>query len=87
MPLFGRCKVCASKDAHLADLQAQIQDLRRFAIPKNNPHSIPLIQMEADAVLSGQDRVINLPAEEPVQGDRENDEIQSEASRILSGTY
>lgn len=88
--MFGKCRVCAEKDkqigdkdSRIADLKAQIEDLRSLVLPKNTPGVIPLVSLEADAIMSGKDEAIEIPDAQRA----ELDEIQSEATRILSGTY
>ena len=80
-----KCKACEAKQSHIEDLRKQIADLRTLALPKQDASVIPLVQLEADAVLSGTTDVIQVNTTDPQEDDAEA--IQSEASRILAGTY
>lgn len=53
-------RLLSEKDARIADLQSQIADLRKWVIPDNAPASIPVLQIEEDAVLSGRDEIIDV---------------------------
>ena len=75
--IMFKCKVCAEKDKRIADLQHMISLLQ-----PHNGQSIPLVQLEADQILNGNDQVIEL-AKSP----EKIDEAESELNRILSGTY
>ena len=70
-------------EARISDLMARISDLREVAIPKNTAYSIPLVQQEADAIMSGKDEVIELTESQLAEQDAEI----SERDRLLSGTY
>jgi hypothetical protein len=69
--------------AHVASLEAHIEDLKRLVYPTQNYMHPTLDQMEADAILSVKETVIELTEEEQK---RRSAEI-SERDRILSGTY
>ena len=76
----------ALKSAHAAELAAyrmHLEDLQRLVFPPQNTTSIPLVQLEADAVLSVRETTVDLTEEELK---RREDEI-SERNRILSGQY
>lgn len=79
------CRTCREKDARIADLKEQIAMLRRLALPDNNPHNPTAHALEADAILSGQQHVIEI--DESELPDTEMDAITHERDRILSGTY
>lgn len=91
MKLFT-CHVCAEKERRIADLFKLIEHYKALATPNNNPFRLPAIQMEADAVLSGQQHIIDLRApsaadQEIANQEAQADDEQSEASRLLSGSY
>lgn len=69
-------------ELRIADLKAQIEDLRSLTIPRFHPPGIPLIQYEADAIISGKQEIT-----EHNENEAEKQAIESEAQRILSGTY
>lgn len=73
-----RCRVCQEKDARIADLKTQIAYLSRLATPDNS--GIPLVHLEADAILSGSQEIIEVDQSKV-------DETISERDRLLSGTY
>ncbi len=69
--------------AHILDLQCQIENLNKLVFPKNATLDIPLVQIEADAIISGHQEAVDLTEEEK----RQIEEIDSEAAQLLSGTY
>lgn len=77
--MFGKCRVCEAHLKHIQSLQSEVQSLRRLALPQNN--QLPLVELEADAVLSGHQDQIEIPSFE------EQQKIDSEASQLLSGSY
>lgn len=75
------CKACQQRDRHIAALEAQVAFLKDMVAP---PASTPLIALEADAVLSGNQEVIEIPdAVELSQAEEE----ASERARILSANF
>jgi hypothetical protein len=81
-----KCKVCAEKDLRIQDLKSQIASLQRLVTPVNDPNRVPAVHMEADGILSGQQHIIELPADMAPLPDAEPDEL-SERDRILSANY
>ena len=81
--MFGTKRLLAEKDARIAELKEQIAVLRSLVIPSQAKRVIPEVQMEADAVLSGQEEISVLNQKEV----EEQEAIESEASRLLSGSY
>lgn len=75
--MFGKCKVCAEKDARIADLKAQIASLHNLLQPVRAPAN-PEVHHEANAVLNGVNEQIE-PELSP--------EILAERDALLSGTY
>lgn len=73
------CAGCIAKDAH-------IQDLRSLVVPSYKPRSLPIVELEADAIMSGQQDVIEI---KEVSGDdiQTQEDIDSEAERIFSANY
>jgi len=78
-----KCKACAAKDAHLASLQAEVELLRRLAIPHNDPKAIPVFSLEADSVLEGKQDMIVMDAHQAAEFER----AMGERDRLLSGNY
>jgi len=78
-----KCKVCSEKDKRIDDLQSQIAMLRAMVTPPSTARDIPILQVEADAVLSGKQDPIGIPESQLLAWDQR----QSEAHRILAGTY
>jgi len=78
------CKVCAEKDERIEDLKNQIQFLRAMLAPREDV-SVSAQQLEADAVLSAQQHIVNIPLtqEQLIQAEEE----RRERDRLLSGTY
>lgn len=82
--MFGAQKrLILQYEARIADLKSEIENLRKLVLPANRSGDIPDVHMEADAVVSGREEVLNLQSHE----ESEQDAITSEASRLLSGTY
>jgi hypothetical protein len=73
------CALCKEKTARIKDLQAALADLRSMVLPRHVEKGVPLVHLEADAVISGQ--------QDQFQSDPQTDEAQDEAARILSGNY
>lgn len=69
-------------EARIKDLKIQIEDLRSLTIPRSSPTGIPIVQYEADAVLSGKQETTVIVENPDPQLD-----VDSEAQRILSGSY
>lgn len=70
-------------ESRIFDLKSQIEDLRKLAFSHTSASNIPLAALEADAVMGQREETIELSEEEL----RRVEEIDSEASRILSGNY
>jgi hypothetical protein len=81
--LFFKCRVCAEKDLRIADLQAQVETLKALATPPTSASRIPLLTLEADAVMNGAHEPIKVENSEKNEFQR----IESEAYRLLSGTW
>lgn len=64
-------------------LKDQIKDLRQMVFSPTSATQVPLVSLEADAILNQQDSPVKLTAEEQAR----LDDIESEANRILSGNY
>lgn len=75
---FGACKCCAV-------LQEEVLFLRSLVRPKApmRYESLPVVTLEADAVISGTSEQIEFSSDEQ----RRQSEIDSERARILSGEY
>lgn len=70
--MWFKCDACACKDAHIADLRAEIASLRAQLIP--TPVS-QYANVEANAILSGSPEVIEI---EPNK-DKINEDLEIEA--------
>ncbi len=81
--MFGTKALIAQYEARIADLKAEIGALRTLVLPSSRPYHIPVGQLEADAVLSGTQDILQLTPEQS----QEQDEILAERDRILSGQY
>lgn len=91
--MFGR-RVAEQYEARIAELKAahsvqisilhsQISDLRKLAYNATSATHIPLVALEADAVMSQKEETITISREELERISEE----QSEADRILAGNY
>jgi hypothetical protein len=77
------CKVCEEKDRRIADLQKQITTLSALVTPPTSASRIPLLHLEADAVLSGNQESIVI---DEIEQDRLR-AVNTEADRILTANY
>ncbi len=77
------CTVCAEKDLRIADLKAQIDMLHKMVSPPVDPIKIPILQIEADAVLEGNEEALARRQAEIA----EQESVESERAKLLSGTY
>lgn len=77
---FGDCECCSV-------LKDEVKFLRSLASPKPEPKAelLPRITFEADGVLSGQDHQTDFDMNPKI--DMRQAEIDSEAAKILAGTY
>ncbi len=83
--MFWACKCCKEKDGRIDDLREQVSFLRDLARrPETSNKTIPSVTFEADAVLSGQQNIVEL--NEGESGIAINDD-DLERDRLLSGTY
>jgi hypothetical protein len=80
-----KCKVCAEKDQRIADLKAHITQLSSLVTPNNAPDEVPMRALEADAILSGQQHVIEIDDQEVPEDN--TDLVITERDRILSANY
>lgn len=89
--MLFKCKLCSEKDRRIDDLKAHIASLEALTIPKNDPFKLPIIQYEADAILSGQQHQTDVSESSAtdliIMDTPEAEEIRSERDRLLSGTY
>lgn len=64
-------------------LRAQNADFRSMVFPENRPGHVPVLSAESDAILSGNEETLEMSDEQI----KEWHSINSEASRVLNGTY
>lgn len=79
------CKACSAHRAHIETLQAQIADLRRLAALSTPSPLLLQVADEADAILEGRTELPPAPTEASDQSQQES--VDLEAARLLSGTY
>lgn len=82
------CKCCIAKNEYIQDLKSQVAFLQSLLTPMNN--RTPSNSIEADAVLSGSQTIIELDpitADAQTKQQQEEAEILAERDRILSGNY
>lgn len=77
---FGDCECCSV-------LKEEISFLRTLVTPKSEPKSelLPRITFEADSVIGGQDHQTDF--EMNPKYDERQAEVDSEAAKLLAGTY
>jgi hypothetical protein len=82
-----KCKVCLEKDARIKDLQSQIADLKSLLFTPSSQH-IPVVHLEADAIINNTGETMHLHERELTADEiKRLEEEQSEAARLLSGSY
>jgi len=83
--IFGYRELLAEKDARIAELNRQIARLELLVPAFHSPVNAgtPVWNVEHNAILDGRDDQIELTRAQSI----ELDEIESEASRLQSGTY
>lgn len=82
---FWACKCCAEKDSRIASLRSEIEFLRTLVRrPEHHNASLPVVTLEADAVLSAQDEQTFV---EVAPESEEARDIELERDRLLAGTY
>ena len=64
-------------------LRAQNADLRSMVFPTYSPGHVPVLAAESDAILSGNEEPIEMTEQQVAEWHS----INSEASRVLNGTY
>jgi hypothetical protein len=77
-----RCKVCDEKEKRIHDLLSQVESLKKLVFPSTNSGRLPVLEIEADSVLSA--------SEVPLTEDDETappHPLDVEANSILTGTY
>ena len=79
---FGKCQACSCKDS-------EITFLRSLVRPEPSPKRSAFESIEADAIIGGNDMQIEINDEQfdKIQTNQRQDEIDSEAAKILSGNY
>lgn len=75
--VIGKCTACAARDAHIADLKSQLEQLQKLLFPQRPTQDILMADLEADAILSG--------SQEPINA--EVSDINREADRFLTGNH
>jgi hypothetical protein len=96
--MFWDCKICKEKDKHLKSvlfslnahikmLEDEVKFLKELAVPKH-PKSNNEVELEANALLSGHQDVIDLRTPEEIKKEPEMQEsLDSEAARMLAGEH
>jgi hypothetical protein len=80
------CRVCAEKDKRVQVLESEITFLRNLVHKPVDNSTITENEMEADGIMSGQDRVIEI--EPRAQYEAAEDEfVTAERQALLDGTY
>lgn len=78
MSLF-KCKVCVEKEKRIADLKDEIRTLRRAFMSTARDTST----MEANAILSAENMVLNIPTDDA----EEAANVENEAASLLTAGY
>lgn len=83
--MFGKCKACEAKDAHIADLKVEIKHLRSLTFPTQAQQSLPVLTIEANKVLDADQEITEVSAD--AETEEERLAIQEEADRLLNASY
>lgn len=81
--MFGQralAEIKAQYEARIAQYEAQLADLRKLVFSQTSASQIPLVALEADAILSAKPETIEI-------GPGEITDEELEADRILAGAY
>lgn len=70
-------------EARIVELNLQISDLKKLIYSPTSATDIPLVTLEADAIISQKDEVIEFNSEDI----SETDKMIREADRIFAGSY
>lgn len=79
-----RCKACPIHEQRIADLKEQIATLKQLVIPASSDVT-PIRSLEADAILSGQQHIIEIGESELPKDDTDAEIL--ERDRLFAGTY
>lgn len=84
---FFSCSICREKDERIADLKQQVANLMQLVSPQNanDPNRVPALNFEANAVLNGQQHIIEIDAEDVPADDA--DSVLAERDRLLSANF
>jgi hypothetical protein len=77
--MFGSKKLIEQYEARITDLKIQIEDLKRLVYSQTSSTNIPLVSLEADAIMSQKEETISISQEEI-------DRLE-EADKILNAEY
>jgi hypothetical protein len=78
-----RCKVCDEKEKRIHDLLSQVESLKKLVFPSTNSGRLPVLEIEADAILGGAGNA----SVEPDEDELAQEQIDLEANAILTGSY
>lgn len=92
--MFGRAKIlelmetriqeqAAQYEARIAQLKDQVADLKKLVFTQTSAFNVPLVHLEADAVMSQKEETIQVSDRDLEEAEK----IQSEADRIFAGTF
>ena len=81
--MLFQCRVCLERDKRINDLRDEISTLRKLVLSERTQAVPSEVEQEADNVISGSPEIA--PPTNSEQ--RELEIIQSEAQKLLSGTY
>lgn len=80
------CKVCAEKDKRVQVLESEVAFLRNLVHKPVDNSIVTENEMEADGIMSGQDRVIEIEPRAHYEA-AEDEFITAERQALLDGTY
>ncbi|PJR04396.1 hypothetical protein [Avrilella dinanensis] len=73
-----------SKDTEYANLASKLKEIRTFALEEQNPTVVKALRLCAEHLAENNNFLINIPNDEPIDEDAENNEITHDANESLS---
>lgn len=70
---------------HIKTLESHIEDLKRLVFSPTSASDVPLVHLEADAVMNQRDEILEVPVSKEKK--EEYDFILRERDRIFSGEF
>src|SRR5690606_35361066 len=73
-----------SKNTEYANLASKLKEIRTLALEEQNPTVVKALRLCAEHLAENNNFLINIPNDEPIDEDAENNEITHDANESLS---